>query len=177
MISVLILGGYSDPEMCIDSSVLDELCDIYIPLLKGILRYNGITCESIKPSSPEKLYSISGYTTDNLIYVPFFSCCDEKSSEVSFIYTDSTSNASISFRIASRLRNKREEVFKKVVFVNGLNDGHFLKKYSPVVVDNIRFSNTLGRCDNSENLYKFAATTAKCICDNFGIIFRDPSCA
>ncbi len=176
MISVLILGGYSDPEMCLDSSVLVELSDIYIPLLKGILRYNSITCESIKPSSPEKMYSINGCTTDNLIYVPFFSCCDIKSSDISFIYTDSTSNASVSFRIASRLRNKREEDFKKIVFVNGLDDGHFLKKYSPVVVDNIRFSNSLGRCDNSENLYKFAVTTAKCICDNFGIIFRDPAC-
>lgn len=175
MISVLILGGYSDPEMCIDSSVLEELCDIYIPLLKGILRYNGITCESLRPSAPEKLYSISGYTADNLIYVPFFSCCDGKSSEVSFIYTDSTSTASVSFRIASRLRKMREEKFEKIVFVNGLNDGHFLKKYSPVVVDNIRFSNTLGRCDNSEYLYKLAVTTANCICDNFGIIFRDPA--
>ena len=175
MISVLILDGYSDPSFCSNNTVLTEICDIYIPLLLGVLRYNGIVSEAVNPTRLQRLYDLNGKTNDNIIYVPFFSCCEEKSAEVSFIYTDSTSAASTSFRIASKLRKKREDAFKRVVFVNALNDGNSLRIYTPIIVDNIRFSQSAPACDNTENIYKTAVTTAESIAEYYGVIFRDPA--
>ncbi len=175
MISVLILDGFSDPSLCSNNSILSEISGIYIPLLVGILRYNGILCEVVKPSRLERMYDINGRTNENLVYVPFFSCCDENSTDISFIYTDSTSASGTAFRIASKLRKLREARFKKVVFVNALHDGSELRRYTPAVVDNIRFLKTAAACDNTENIYNTALLTAESIAEHYGVIFRDPA--
>ncbi len=175
MISVLVLDGYSDPTLCSNGSVLSEATDIYIPLLVGVLRYNGILCEVTKPSRLERQYNISGRANENLVYVPHFSCCEEKGADISFIYTDSTSLASTAFRVASKLRKSREEAFQKVIFINSLNENSDLKNYTPVVVDNIRFLSTAVVCDITEKLYKYAVSTAESIAEHYGVIFRDPS--
>ncbi len=175
MISVLILSGYSDASLCTKSEILDEISEIYIPLLLGVLRYNGIVCEAINPTKLERLYDLQGKTNSNLIYVPFFSCCENNSSDVSFIYTDSTSGSSTSFRIATKLRNKREREKDKVVFVNALNEGHSLRKYTPVIVDNVRFLSTAYSCDNVEKIYTLVISAAESIAEYYGIIFRDPA--
>lgn len=177
MISVLILSGYSDASLCTNNEVLDEISDIYVPLLLGVLRYNGIVSEAVNPTKLERLYDLQGKTNSNLIYVPFFSCCEGNSTDVSFIYTDSTSGASTSFRIATKLRSKREKEQGKVVFVNALNDGHSLRKYTPVIVDNVRFLSTAYSCDIVEKIYKLVLTAAESIAEYYGIIFRDPATA
>lgn len=175
MISVLVLDGFSDSSLCINSKSLSEIGDIFIPLLTGILRYNGIICITVRPSGLEHEYGINGKNNDNLIYVPAFSCSEDKNTQVSFIYTDSTAPGSASFRIASKLRKLREESFGKVTFVNALHDSDSLKKFSPVIVDNIRFSGASGVCDILENIYKTALSVALSVCEYYGVMFRDPA--
>lgn len=175
MISVLVLDGFSDSSLCVNSQVLSEIGDIFIPLLTGILRYNGVTCVTVKPSGLEHEYGINGKNSDNLIYVPIFSCAAEENTGVSFIYTDSTAPASVSFRIASKLRKLREEISESVTFVNSLHENDSLKKFSPVIVDNIRFSGASGACEILKNLYKTVLSVAKAVCEYYGVIFRDPS--
>ena len=175
MISVLILDGFSDGSLCVNGTALSEVSDIFIPLLTGILRYNGILCVTVRPSGLEHEYNINGKNNDNLIYVPAFSCSNEKAESLSMIYTDATSAASTSFRIASKLRKLREDTFSGVVFVNGLHDDDPLKKFSPVIVDNIRFTGTQSSCNMCEKIYKTALDVAVSICEYYGVLFRDPA--
>lgn len=175
MISVLLLDGFSDSSLCINSRPLSEMCDIFIPLLTGILRYNGVTCVTVKPLGLEHEYGINGKNDDNLIYVPVFSCTTEENTKVSFIYTDSTAPSSVSFRIASKLRKMREEISENVTFVNALHENDGLKKFSPIIVDNIRFSGASGESEILKSLYKTALSVAKAVCEYYGVIFRDPA--
>lgn len=173
MISVLILDGFSDSSFCSNNSLMSDLSDIYIPLLVGILRFNGVPCSSVNPSGLQYEYSLKGQTDENLIYVPTFSCVGNGKADLSFIYSDSTASGSTSFRLASKIRKTREDMLKRIVFVNQLHENDTLKNYSPVVVDNIRFSTDNHTCDNTKDLYNLAVTTAFSICDLFGVVFRN----
>ncbi len=175
LISVLILDGFSDSSLCLNNSLMSDLSDIYIPFLTGILRFNGVPCLTVNPLGLQYEYSLTGQTKENLIYVPAFTCAGDRKADVSFIYSDSTDLGSTSFRLASKIRKLREDKLKKVVFVNQLHENDTLKNYSPVVVDNIRFSTENRTCDNTKDLYKIAFTTAFSICDFYGVVFRDPN--
>lgn len=175
MISVLVLDGFSDSSLCINNNILKEISDIYIPLLIGVLRYNGVICKSVKPQGLENSYNLNGKSSDNLIYVPFFTCSENENTKVSFIYTDSTAPSSISFRLASRLRHYREDRLNQVFFVNQLHENDSLKSYSPIIVDNLRFVKNLPACDMSENIFNIVILTAKAICEQYGVIFRNPA--
>ncbi|MBO5747168.1 MAG: hypothetical protein J6S13_08815 [Clostridia bacterium] len=173
MISVLILDGFSDSSLCSNNSIMSDLSDIYIPLLVGILRFNGVTCSVVNPSGLQYEYSLKGQTDKNLIYVPAFTCAGDSKVDLSFIYSDSTEIGSTSFRLASKIRKMREDRFKRVVFVNQLHENDTLKNYSPVVVDNIRFSIENHKCDNTKDLYNLALTTAVSICEHYGVVYRN----
>ncbi len=175
MISVLILDGFSDGTFCADSKIMTEVSGIYIPLLTGILRYNGIKCETVNPKGLERQYKIIGDCKNNIVYAPVFTCSREVEASVSFIYTDSTDGASESFRIASKLRREREDLLNQVVFVNQLQEKDFLKSFYPVIVDEIRFSKTAPICDVTEKLYIIAAVFCSVLCRHNGIIFKDPA--
>ena len=175
MISVLILDGFSDSTFCADSKIMSEVTDIYIPLLTGILRFNGIKCEVVYPKGLERQYKIVGECKSNIVYAPIFSCAKDTNAAVSFIHTDSTDGGSESFRIASKLRKEREELLNQVVFVNQLQESDSLKSYYPVIVDEIRFLKTAPICDVTEKLYTIALGFCGVLCRHNGIIFKDPS--
>lgn len=175
MISVLILDGFSDSTFCSDSKIMSEVSGIYIPLLTGILRFNGIKCETVCPKGLERQYKIVGDCKNNIVYAPVFSCAKDMNAAVSFIYTDSTDGSSESFRIASKLRNEREELLNQVVFVNQLQESNSLKSFYPVIVDEIRFSKTAPICDVTEKLYIIALGFCSVLCRHNGIIFKDPA--
>ncbi len=174
MISVLIFNKLYDSSMCVNSNVMTELINIYIPFLTGILRYNGIKCECIDVAEPFNEYIFSGKNRDNLIYVPSFSCEGQGKAEISFIYSDSVLPQSPSFCIASKLRTLREDNFGKIVFVNQLQGNNLLKDCSPIIVDNFRFSNTEEVCSLKEILFNNALLTARAITEYYGIIFIEP---
>ncbi len=174
MISVLILDGFSDSSLCSNNSVMSDLSDIYIPFLVGILRYNGVSCSVVNPLGLRYQYSLTGQTDENLIYVPAFTCVGDSKANISFIYSDSTALSSASFRLASKIRKNREDRIGEVVFVNQLHENDTLKNYSPVIVDNVRFSTGNHTCDNTKDLYKLAMSTAHSICEFYGVVFRDP---
>ena len=174
MISVLILNKLYDSSGCVNNQVMRELCEIYIPFLMGVLRYNGIKCRFIDVTEPIAEYSFNGKNRDNLIYVPNFSCDESSKTDISFIYTDSILPQSPSFGIASKLRTLREEKLKKVVFVNQLQGNNILKDCSPIIVDNMRFLNTENTCVLRENIFKNAVLTARAIAEYYGIIFLEP---
>ena len=174
MISVLILNKLYDSSGCVNNLVMGELCDIYIPFLMGVLRYNGIKCRCIDVAEPISEYSFIGKNRDNLIYTPSFSCDEESKTDISFIYTDSILPQSPSFGIASKLRTLREENLKKIVFVNQLLGNNILKDCSPIIVDNMRFLNTENTCVLRENIFKNAVLTARAIAEYYGIIFLEP---
>ena len=173
MISVLILDGFSDEAICINGTQLSEVCNIYIPLLEGMLRYNGIMCETVKTHGLEHEYGICGKNRDNIIYVPVFSYADSSSSGISFIYTDSTAADSPSFRIASVLREKRSEKGNQVVFVNALHENDPFRSNSPIIVDNMRFD--VNNACHMQNIYRSAIVAAESICEYYCREFRDPA--
>ncbi len=174
MISVLILSRLYDGSGCVNSTVMDELCGIYIPFLTGILRYNGVKCNTVEVDDPLKEYMVLGKNRENLIYVPSFSCEEKTKADISFIYTDSVLPQSPAFGIATKLRSLREEYTEKIVFVNQLQGNTVLKDCSPIIVDNLRFLNTDGACVLKENIYNTAILTAKAIVEYYGIIFIEP---
>ncbi len=174
MISVLILNKFYDSSGCVNSLVMSELCDIYIPFLMGVLRYNGIKCRCIDVVEPVTEYSFIGKNRDNLIYTPSFSCDESNKTDISFIYTESVLSQSPSFGIASKLRTLREENLKIIVFVNQLLGNNILKDCSPIIVDNMRFLNTENTCVLRENIFKNAVLTARAIAEYYGIIFLEP---
>ena len=175
MISVLILDGFYDSTMCQDIKIIEQLSDIYVPLLLGILRFNGIQSTVVKPNGLQYAYSLNGHTNENLIYVPSFECSKSDGFGISLIFADSTDSASVSFRVASKLRKYREDTLKKIVFVNKLHENDVLKNYSPVIVDKIRFDKDMHLCDSASELYFYALSTAFSICEYYGIIFRNPA--
>lgn len=174
MISLLILNKMYDSSECVNSNVMRELCEIYIPFLMGTLRYNGIKCKCVDVAEPINEYVFVGKNRDNLIYVPSFSCEEKTKTDISFIYTDSVLPQSPSFGIATKLRVLREEKLKKIVFVNQLLGNNILKDCSPIIVDNMRFLNTEGTCVLRENIFKNAVLTARAIAEYYGIIFIEP---
>ena len=176
MISVLLLDGFSDDTVFFDGKTPKYICDIYLPLLEGILRFNGIACERVLMSGFENEYSIRGKTNKNLIYLPIFTSSDKMSSGISFIYTDSTAPDSVSFRIASKLRRDSECVKQdEVVFVNSLHENDPLKRFSPIIVDNVRVAADGSNTDSLINtIYKRALCTAKSICEYYLPEFKKP---
>ncbi len=170
MISVLILDGFSDDTSTVNDIALTDISNIYIPILTAMLRFNGVYCSIMKLKGLEYEYSINGKNHDNLIYVPIFNKFDGDKSNLSFIYTDSTLHNSVSFRIASDLRRKREENFEKIVFVNQLHEKDDLKRFSPIIVDDIKISNA----ESSLNqVYKNAEITARSITDYYSMQFKN----
>lgn len=172
MVSVIILDGLSDNTTSGDKAKLLEIENIYIPLLVGVLRYNGIMCEAVKISGFEKEYGIKGKNRDNIIYAPIISYFSSPT-ELSFIYTDSTESDSPSFRIATELRKVRSIIGESVVFVNELHENDPLKMNSPVVVDNICFNAQKGI--KKETVYKLVTDAARSICICCGQDFFDPA--
>ena len=175
MLSVLILEGFSDGEFCADSNVMNEILKIYVPLLTGILRYNGIKCETVCPNGLERQYKIIGGDKENIVYVPSFVCSQSENAAVSFLYTDSVDGSSESFRIAAKLRAQRAEIFNQVVFVNQLQKNNVLKNFYPIIVDEICFKKATPVCDAAEKLYIIALGFCRCLCQHNGLIFKDPS--
>ena len=116
------------------------------------------------------------FKNKNLIYLPVFSSSDKLSSGISFIYTDSTAHDSVAFRIASRMRREGENINKdEVVFVNALHENDPLKRFSPIIVDNIRVASD-GSNVNELLLTVFdrAVCTAKSICEYYLPSFKTP---
>ncbi len=174
MISVLILNKFYDSSLCVNNQVMREICDMYIPFLMGVLRYNGIKCKCVDVAEPINEYVFVGKNRDNLIYVPSFSCQGSGKADISFLYTDSSLPQSPAFGIATKLRALREEKLKKIVFVNQLLGNNILKDCSPIIVDNMRFLNTEDACVLKENIYLNAVLTARAIAEYYGIIFLEP---
>lgn len=151
MVSVLILDGFSDAKYASCA---------YIPFLEGLLRFYGIKCKTVVPGGFERIYSAVGKTPENIIYVPSLS--EDGKQGISFIYTDSTSGSSTSFRIASDLRRRRSE--KGIVFVNALEEGDPLSSYSPVIVDAVCVKGA-----DAAALYSLVSDAVCSICGHFGI--------
>lgn len=170
-VSVLILDGFCD-ALFTDGSGISAMSDIYIPLLSGLFGANGISCSVWEPSGLEYDYSLSGRTEECLIYVPVLSH-SQTADKMSFIYTDSTSPYSTSFRIASRLRRIREELFGGVIFVNDLHDNDPLKRFSPVVTDSFKVPNNSAD-DFAKTAFSTASSTVKAVCEHFGQKFSIP---
>lgn len=175
MISVLILDGFSNNTFCTDTNIMQDASKIYIPLLTGILRYNGVKCETVLPNGLERQYKIIGECKNNFVYAPTFTCSNDDNAAVSFIYTDSVDGGSESFRIATKLRGEREELLDQIVFVNQLQESSPLRNFYPVIVDEIRFKKNAPFCDVSEKLYIIALGFCRCLCRQKGIIFKDPA--
>lgn len=174
VISVIILDGFSDESVCLGKTEFSEISSIYIPLLLGVLRYNGIMCDVLKTHGFEHEYGIVGKNNDNIIYVPVFSIFAAPS-KISFIYTDSTATDSPSFRIASTLRERRSVVGEKVVFVNELHENDPLKRTHPIIVDNFCFE--VEKEPQKQDLYSFAKDVAISICTYYKHDFSDPVCS
>lgn len=155
MVSVLILDGFSDAK---------HASGAYIPFFEGLLWFSGVKCRTVTPDGFERIYSVFGKTADNIIYVPRLS--ESGKQGLSFIYTDSTSGSSASFRIASALRERRSE--NGVVFVNPLCEGDPLASYSPVIVDDICVDKT-----DAAGLYSLALDAACSICSYYGISVKE----
>lgn len=170
-VSVLILDGFCDAPFT-DGNGISAVSDIYIPLLSGLFGANGISCSVWEPSGLEYDYSLNGCTGENLIYVPVLSY-SQAADKMSFIYTDSTSPYSTSFRIASRLRHIREELFGGVIFVNALHDNDPLRSFSPIVTDSFTVPQALAQ-DFSKTAFSVAASTVKAVCEHFGQKFAIP---
>ena len=172
MITVLILDGLSEHAQSEEDEIQSDLSKIYIPLLTGILLFNGIICTTVKLKGLEYEYTIIGKNNDNLIYAPCFDRTDAKYDKLSFIYTESTAPSSVSFRIASHLRNLREEAYGSTVFINQLHEKDDLKRFSPIILDNIKVTND---SKFSNILYNFALITAQSIAQFYSIEFKDPA--
>ncbi len=172
MISVLILDGFADGSLCNDAESVAAVKDVYIPLMTAILRYNGIVCKTVHFENFGNSHYIIGADRNSIIYAPKFSCSERATESVSFIYTDSSSSASVSFSVASRLRNIRERDSKIAVFVNELKSYDSLKKFSPIIVDDMRFFKTTAICDMTESICKGATSATMAIAEHFGVIFK-----
>ncbi len=176
MASVLLLDGFSEDSVYVDGKTPQDLENIFLPFLQSLLLYNGIDAEIFKQKGIEWDYKIIGKTDKNLIYLPIFSATDNVSSKISFIYTDTTAPESVSFRIASSIRRNCEEVdSEKVVFINALHERDNFKRYSPIIVDNLRISNESTEfLKTEEMLFKRAGIIAKSICEFYEGFFRKP---
>ena len=176
MISVLLLDRFSEDTLVVDGITPKSICDIYLPFLEGLLKFNGISCERMLLSGFEREYSIKGKTNKNLMYLPFFSASDKLSSGISFIYTDSTSHDSVSFRIASRMRQDGECIEKnEIVFVNALHEHDPLKRFSPIIVENIRVASDGSNVNELlSTIFERAVCVAKSICEYYLPTFKMP---
>ena len=175
MISVLIITDCSDDACYINGMSLKDIEDVYVPFLLGMLRYNGISCQDLKLNGFEHEYTIKGKNNDNLIYVPRFIAPQGATNEIDFLYTDSTAPESISFRIASRIRKEREKRSQsQVVFVNSLHENDSFKRFSPIIVDNIKY-NKNDEGNMSYSAYSDAILAAKCICEYYIGVFYNPT--
>lgn len=175
MISVLIITECSEKACYINGISLADIENIYVPFLIGLLRYNGISSQEFKLNGFENEYSINGKNKDNLIYVPRFIVNGTKEFEIEFLNTDSTAPESVSFRIASKIRKEREKHFQsQVVFVNALHENDSFKRFSQIIVDDIRYN-----INDRENLFYSAffdaLLVAKSICEYYTGTFYNPT--
>ncbi len=165
MISVMILEGvyeYNDP-------VSLEFHDIYVPLLLSILRCKRIKCQTVDIKGLAARYKITGGNRESIIYAPKFEKQHENTS-VSFIYCDSITSISPSFRVSSLIRNYRSSLSESdIVFVEQLKDNDELKNFAPIIVDNIKIPNNLDLMTDNSYLYMLGNTTADGICRYFGL--------
>ncbi len=163
MVSVLILDGFTDVSP-FKGAELSSVADIYVSYFYSLLGLNGIECCLERPSGLEHSYSVVGKLKENLIYVPSFSY-SALSEPISFIYTDSTLTSSLSFRIASRIRNLRENEDMGAIFVNELHAFDPLRAFSPIVADNIAIceQNSIG--EYKAEIVSAAETAVKAVCD------------
>lgn len=176
MFSVLLIDGFSEDAVLVNGKTPKNICDTYLPLLEGILRFNGIGCERWVLSGIENEYAIRGRSGKNLIFLPVFSVSDRSSSDISFIYTDSTAPDSISFRIAKIMRRKNElSKTENVVFINPIHENDPLKSFSPIIVENVRLAAD-GSNENEifKGIYKRALNTAEAICTYYFDAFENP---
>ena len=168
LIFVLIFDGLSETSPLYGGKAPTDLCDIYIPYLVSSLRTDGIACEVMKLQGLYDYFYLCGKNRDCLIYAPTFILSDERKSNISLIYTDSTHSGSISFRIADALRKKREETFGNVVFVNGLHEQDTLRKCCPIIVDTISVNREKSEISLGESLKKNADLLKQSILDIMG---------
>lgn len=144
MVTVMILEDVfkSNDDFC------NSFSGVYVPLLTGLLRSKGIQCETVRLKGFDKKYSVLGKSKQNLIYSPKI---ELSNNVVSFIYCDSVSSVSPSFKIASVIRILRSENEKDVIFVERINENEMFSDFSPIIIDNIKFNENL-----SFNLYETA---------------------
>ncbi len=165
MVSVLILEGVYNYK----DALCQEFHDIYVPLLLSILRCKRIKCQTVDIKGLAARYNITGQSKDCIIYSPKFEK-SETDACVSFIYADSTSSASPSFRISSIIRSMRSTLNpKEIFFVEQLKDNDVLKNYSPIIVDNIRITSDIDLLSDNSKLYTLGNTTADGIYRYFGL--------
>ena len=74
--------------------------------------------------------------------------------------------------MACDIRNLRDENCENVVFINPLSENNVFKKFSPIIVDNIRIKSD--EEDSDLSILKIALTTAKGICMYFNKVFCFP---
>ncbi|MBE6799123.1 MAG: hypothetical protein E7525_05050 [Ruminococcaceae bacterium] len=169
MYSCLVIDGFSEDAVFIDGRTPQDISKVYLPFLVSLLRFNGIETEILSQKGMEWDYRIIGKSDKNLIYLPLFSVAEVLGENISFIYTDSTSPESTSFRIASNIRRNSDLSFPdKMIFINALHDKDNFKRYSPIIVDNIRLSSAEEKFNlQSLEVFKRAAVTAKSICEHY----------
>lgn len=176
MATVLLIDGFSEDAVFINGKTPADICKIYLPYLTGLLRYNGIETNVIVQNGIEWGYKISGKTDRNLIYMPIISIADNASSDISFIYTDSTDPDSTAFRVASNIRRNCEALNpEKIIFINPLSEKDNFKRYSPIIVDNIRVPlDEKGFMAEHDKIFLRAEITAKSICEHYLSAFKKP---
>lgn len=169
MYSCLVIDGFSEDAVFVNGTTPECLAKIYVPFFVALMRFNGIETEILSHKGMEWDYRIIGKSDKNLIYLPLFSIAEVLSENISFIYTDSTAPESVSFRIASSIRRNCDGEFPgNMIFINGLHEKDNFKRYSPIIVDNIRMSTDDERFrKQSELLFKRATVTAKSICEHY----------
>lgn len=174
MYSCLVIDGFSEDAVYVDGTTPEGIAKIYVPFFVSLMRFNGIETEILSHKGMEWDYRIIGKSEKNLIYLPLFSIAEVLSENISFIYTDSTTPESTSFRIASSIRRNCDGEFPdSMIFINGLHEKDNFKRYSPIIVDNIRMSMDDERFrKQAEKLFKRATVTAKSICEHYLGNFR-----
>ncbi len=165
LVSVMILEGIYKYE----NSIYSEIHDIFVPLLLSKLRFKRIKCQAVDLKGLTTKYKIYGRNNENIIYVPKFECVTEKN-KVSFVYVDSTSLFSPSYRVSSLIRSYRSALFKdNVIFVEQLKEDDILNDFAPIIVDNIKVPENVDFA--TENLYisTLCNTVSDGICHYFGL--------
>ena len=168
MYSCLVIDGFSEDAVFVGGRTPENVARVYVPFLVSLLRFNGIETEILNKRGMEWDYRIIGKSDKNLIYLPLFSSAEVLSENISFIYTDSTAPESTSFRISSSIRRNCDEGFPdNMIFINALHEKDNFKRYSPIIVDNIRMSVAEEKFNSQAlDVFKRATLTAKSICEH-----------